>query len=166
MCGGARLPAIDDHDDRFWGRDGQDGRHRRADRFDVDDHADRRHADRVHAGRDREDREDDDGAEHDALADFDEFLRISAGLTGFDEGELRATGMAHEHHCTLLARRVRDEHALVHLWYVGAWPGEQPSSPRAYDRGLMWRTFQGAAPGTAAPGHGSWAEAPQYGGGR
>ncbi len=100
------------------------------------------------------------------LTDFADFLRFSAELTGFDESELRDTGMAHEHHRTLLAHRVRDEHALVHLWYVGAWPDEPPASPRAHDRGLMWRTFHGAAPGSTAPGHGSWAEAPQDGAGR
>ncbi|MFJ9950036.1 hypothetical protein [Kitasatospora sp. NPDC091207] len=131
------MPTIDDHED---GRDGRGGR--------------------------SDDLDDFDGADHDDLADFDAFLRVSAGLTGFDETELRDTGMAHEHHRTLLARRVRDEHALIHLWYVGAWPGEPPSSPRAYDRGLMWRTFQAAPPGAATPGHGSWAEAPQHGGGR
>ncbi len=100
------------------------------------------------------------------LADFDAFLRLSAELTGFDENELRDTGMADEHHRTLLAHRVRDEHALVHLWYVGSWPDEPPSSPLAHDRGLMWRTFHGAAPGSTAPGHGSWAEAPRDGAGR
>ncbi|MFB6890196.1 hypothetical protein ACFCX4_12865 [Kitasatospora sp. NPDC056327] len=100
------------------------------------------------------------------LLDFDAFLRASAGLTGFDEAELRATGVAHEHHRTLLAHRVRDEHALLHLWYVGSWPDEPPSSARAHDRGLMWRTFHGAAPGSTAPGHGSWAGAPYGGGGR
>ncbi|GAA1408628.1 hypothetical protein GCM10009639_58520 [Kitasatospora putterlickiae] len=100
------------------------------------------------------------------LADFGAFLRVSAELTGFDETELRDTGMADEHHRTLLAHRVRDEHALLHLWYVGAWPDEPPSSPRAHDRGLMWRTFHGAAPGSTAPGHGSWAEAPGTGGDR
>ncbi|MEV7927009.1 hypothetical protein [Kitasatospora sp. NPDC088779] len=97
----------------------------------------------------------------DDLADFDEFLRVCAELTGFDEPELRATGMAHEHHRTTLAHRVRDDHALVHLWYVGAWPGETPSSARAYDQGLAWRTFRADPPGAAAPGHGSWAEAPR-----
>ncbi|MFD7832284.1 hypothetical protein [Kitasatospora sp. NPDC059803] len=99
----------------------------------------------------------------DDLADFDEFLRVCAELTGFDEPELRATGMAHEHHRTALAHRVRDDHALVHLWYVGAWPGETPSSARAYDQGLAWRTFRADPPGAAAPGHGSWAEAPRGG---
>ncbi|MFB7469875.1 hypothetical protein [Kitasatospora sp. NPDC056184] len=131
------MPAIDDHD------------------HDHDHRSDR-------AGR--------DGVPTEAglrnLADFQAFLRISAELTGFDETELRDTGMAHEHHRTLLAHRVRDEHALLHLWYVGAWPDEPPSSPRAHDRGLMWRTFHGAAPGSAAPGHGSWAEAPRGGGER
>ncbi|MFJ9442235.1 hypothetical protein ACIRRH_10215 [Kitasatospora sp. NPDC101235] len=97
----------------------------------------------------------------DALADLDEFLRVCAELTGFDVPELRATGMADEHHRTTLAHRVRDEHALVHLWYVGAWPGEAPSSARAHDQGLVWRTFHATPPGAAAPGHGSWAEAPR-----
>ncbi|MFF7990697.1 hypothetical protein ACFZDG_13025 [Kitasatospora xanthocidica] len=104
-----------------------------------------------------------EAAEADELADLDEFLRVSAELTGFDVPELRATGMADEHHRTALAHRVRDEHALVHLWYVGAWPGEAPSSARAHDRGLVWRTFRAAPPGAAAPGHGSWAEAPRGG---
>ncbi|TYC68255.1 hypothetical protein EH183_40960 [Streptomyces sp. CB01881] len=77
---------------------------------------------------------------------------MSAELTGFDEAELCATGMAREHHRTLLGRRVRDEHALIHLWYLGAWPGEPPSSARAYDQGLTWRTFHGAAPAPPATG--------------
>ncbi|MFG2909051.1 hypothetical protein ACGF13_28785 [Kitasatospora sp. NPDC048286] len=97
----------------------------------------------------------------DALADLDEFLRVCAELTGFDVPELRSTGMADEHHRTTLAHQVRDEHALVHLWYVGAWPGEAPSSARAHDQGLVWRTFHAAPPGATAPGHGSWAAAPR-----
>ncbi|MFI8455555.1 hypothetical protein [Kitasatospora sp. NPDC085464] len=101
--------------------------------------------------------------EADELADPDEFLRVCAELTGFDVPELRATGMVDEHHRTVLAHRVRDEHALVHLWYVGAWPGEAPSSTRAHDQGLVWRTFRATPPGAAAPGHGSWAEAPPGG---
>ncbi|MFJ8623854.1 hypothetical protein ACIRD3_13545 [Kitasatospora sp. NPDC093550] len=104
-----------------------------------------------------------EGDEGDELADLDEFLRVCAELTGFDVPELRATGMADEHHRTALAHRVRDEHALVHLWYVGAWPGEAPSSARAHDGGLVWRTFRVAPPGSAAPGHGSWSEAPEGG---
>ncbi|MFD8704036.1 hypothetical protein ACFV1W_15675 [Kitasatospora sp. NPDC059648] len=115
-----------------------------------------------------DDRPDDphgawDFAEDDELADLDEFLRVCAELTGFDVPELRATGMAHEHHRTTLAHRVRDEHALVHLWYVGTWPGEPPSSARAHDQGLVWRTFRTAPPGTAAPGHGNRAETLQAG---
>ncbi|MFI9363220.1 hypothetical protein ACIG5E_19520 [Kitasatospora sp. NPDC053057] len=102
-------------------------------------------------------------AEDDELADLDEFLRVCAELTGFDVPELHATGMAHEHHHTTLAHPVRDEHALVHLWYVGAWPGEAPSSASAHDQGLVWRTFRASPPGSAAPGHGSWAEAPRTG---
>ncbi|WP_243436792.1 hypothetical protein [Streptomyces sp. FH025] len=101
--------------------------------------------------------------ETDELADLDEFLRVCAELTGFDVAELHATGMAREHHRTALAHPARDEHALVHLWYVGAWPGEAPSSARAHDQGLVWRTFHGSPPGSAAPGHGSWARAPRGG---
>ncbi|MEU9040695.1 MULTISPECIES: hypothetical protein [unclassified Kitasatospora] len=107
--------------------------------------------------------EADEADEADELADPEEFLRVCAELTGFDVPELRATGMAEEHHRTVLAHRVRDEHALVHLWYVGAWPGEAPSSARAHDQGLVWRTFRATPPGAAAPGHGSWAEAPRSG---
>ncbi|MFI6154691.1 hypothetical protein ACIBCA_18610 [Kitasatospora sp. NPDC051170] len=104
--------------------------------------------------------------ERDELADLDEFLRVSAELTGFDVPELRATGLAREHHRTTLAHPVRDEADLVHLWYVGAWPGEAPTSARAHDRGLAWRTFRADPPGSAAPGFGSWAEAPRAGEGR
>ncbi|MCX4404263.1 hypothetical protein OOK58_01690 [Streptomyces sp. NBC_01728] len=67
--------------------------------------------------------------------------------------------------------------AITHLWYVGTWPGlPHPLSPdngasapeagpyvvssRAYEQGLVWRAFGGNAPGTAAQGHGSWADAP------
>ncbi|WP_031072844.1 hypothetical protein [Streptomyces sp. NRRL WC-3742] len=101
--------------------------------------------------------------EHDELADLDEFLRVSAELTGFDVPELRATGLAREHHRTALAHPVRDDAALVHLWYVGAWPGEAPTSARAHDQGLAWRTFRADPPGSAAPGFGSWAEEPRAG---
>ncbi|MFJ9696991.1 hypothetical protein [Kitasatospora sp. NPDC101183] len=102
----------------------------------------------------------------DELADLDEFLRVSAELTGFDVAELRATGLAREHHRTALAHPVRDEAALVHLWYVGAWPGEAPTSARAHDGALAWRTFRSAPPGSAAPGFGSWARPPEGGEGR
>ncbi|MBV2155342.1 hypothetical protein [Kitasatospora sp. SUK 42] len=107
--------------------------------------------------------ESEEFVEADELAELDEFLRVCAELTGFDVAELRATGMAQEHHRTALAHPARDEHALVHLWYVGAWPGEAPTSARAHDQGLVWRTFHGSPPGTASPGHGSWALAPRGG---
>lgn len=66
--------------------------------------------------------------------------------------------------------------ALCHLWYLGVWPGlperglregnmtvRQPPyvvSDRAYAEGLVWRCLGGHAPGTGAPGHGSWARPP------
>ncbi|MDH6144503.1 MULTISPECIES: hypothetical protein [Kitasatospora] len=61
--------------------------------------------------------------------------------------------------------------AIAQLWYLGTWPGlggstapEQDAafvvSARAYAEGLVWRTFGGHAPSTAAPGHGSWSHPP------
>ncbi|WP_369185121.1 hypothetical protein [Streptomyces sp. Y1] len=102
-----------------------------------------------------------DLADYTDLADLDAFLRLSAELTGFDVPELRATGLAAEHHRTALAHPARDERALLHLWYVGSWPGEPPTSLRAHDQALVWRTFRADPPGATAPGHGSWAEAPR-----
>ncbi|MFI6850299.1 hypothetical protein OG535_01900 [Kitasatospora sp. NBC_00085] len=156
------MPA-NDHDDHHH----DNGHHDNGPDHGGRSHDGRSHDDRRHGGRnDRDDAYDahqdhldgdfaDYEADHDDLADFAAFLRISAELTGFDETELRATGMAHEHHRTVLARRARDEHGLIHLWYVGAWPGELPSSARAHDQGLMWRTFHGTPPGATAPGYGS-----------
>ncbi|PFG57312.1 hypothetical protein ATK36_0886 [Amycolatopsis sulphurea] len=88
----------------------------------------------------------------------DEFVRVSSRLTGFDPGELQATGMAEGYHDLVVAevaeRRYRrlvvtvleadgdppavdDPHlldlarAVTHLWYVGVWPG-LPQSAEAY----------------------------------
>ncbi|WP_344443235.1 hypothetical protein [Kitasatospora nipponensis] len=76
---------------------------------------------------------------------------LSAALTGFDEGELHATGMVEVYHATVLARLGEPELALLtalleegrdieealpprdprtaeaavaiaYLWYTGAWP--------------------------------------------
>ncbi len=66
--------------------------------------------------------------------------------------------------------------ALCLLWYAGEWPelsaaarsafgpavgpGATADPARAYERGLVWRTFGGQAPGTGRPGPGSWARPP------
>lgn len=67
--------------------------------------------------------------------------------------------------------------AVTHLWYLGVWPGlPEPTvtavgkadavnapfvaSGRAYAQGLVWKSYGGAPPGTAAPGFGSWARPP------
>ncbi|MER5640204.1 hypothetical protein ABT095_25070 [Kitasatospora sp. NPDC002227] len=56
--------------------------------------------------------------------------------------------------------------AVCGLWYLGHWPGTGDEPPaagaaEAYAAGLVWRTFGGRAPGTAAPGFGSWAHDPE-----
>ncbi|MCK2244423.1 MULTISPECIES: hypothetical protein [unclassified Crossiella] len=118
---------------------------------------------------------------------LDAFVAISVWLTGFTDGELRATGMAERYHATvrqhtdpahydrlvadLLAAHgdpaalgqgsVELARAITHLWYLGAWPGEAHTvSARAHAEGLVWKTFHGAPPGTTAPGFASWSRRP------
>ncbi|MFE9428575.1 hypothetical protein ACFYNO_37165 [Kitasatospora sp. NPDC006697] len=106
----------------------------------------------------------------------EEFLALSAVLTGFTAAELAATGMAGEYR-ELTVRRLGESglrellpgtagaeaaQAVAHLWYLGSWPpppGEAaaPVSARAYAQALVWRTFGGRPPATDAPGAGSWA---------
>ncbi len=66
--------------------------------------------------------------------------------------------------------------AVCELWYLGVWPGlpaeacralgltgeQAPVRPSAaaYGQGLLWRSLGSHAPGTHAPGFGSWAEPP------
>ncbi|MFJ1747116.1 hypothetical protein ACIOJD_12860 [Streptomyces sp. NPDC088116] len=66
--------------------------------------------------------------------------------------------------------------AVCHLWYLGVWPGlpehglpgqnmttrhsSYVVSERSYAEGLVWRCLNTHAPGTGAPGHGSWARPP------
>ncbi|MYS24007.1 hypothetical protein GA0115240_159034 [Streptomyces sp. DvalAA-14] len=93
--------------------------------------------------------------------------RLAASVTGAADG----TPRFEDDSARELAR------AITHLWYVGTWPGlPHPPSPDngapapqagpyvvsslAYEQGLVWRAFGGNAPGTAAQGHGSWADAP------
>ncbi|WP_329500144.1 hypothetical protein [Kitasatospora herbaricolor] len=135
------------------------------------------------------------------MAGTEEFLFLSAELTGFGAGQLAATGLADTYRSLVLERagpdrldRLRaavaagagrppafpDEsvrelaRAVVHLWYLGTWPGlapvDEPAartadgpfvvSSRAYAEGLVWRTFGTRAPGTVAHEHGSWSLPP------
>ncbi len=66
--------------------------------------------------------------------------------------------------------------AVCGLWYLGVWPGlpapacrslgltqsQEPFRPSAsaYAEGLLWRALGSHAPGTQAPGFGSWADPP------
>lgn len=113
------------------------------------------------------------------------FVDVSVSLTGFEPGELRATGLVEQHYATVVGRLGDDEYqrfaagllaaggdplpdgllpvarAITHLWYLGVWPdADQAVSPRAYAESLVWKTFHGFAPGTWAPGFGSWSRPP------
>ncbi|MFC4506025.1 MULTISPECIES: hypothetical protein [Streptomyces] len=119
---------------------------------------------------------------------MEEFLVLSSHLTGFSPDELREDGLASELLAVVLeqvgaetyrrlaaAPDARDEElvslaeALIHLWYTGSWPGLAGSggpfvvSPQAYAGALVWRAIGGRAPGTSAPGFGSWAEPAEVG---
>ncbi|WP_441251407.1 hypothetical protein [Kitasatospora sp. McL0602] len=112
-----------------------------------------------------------------------EFIDASVELTGFDAGELRATGMADRYHAAALehlgaallrlltapaetggeadGEALETARAVTHLWYTGSWPGAATHlSAETYAQGLVWRAFDGTAPGIAPQGHGSWAEEP------
>ncbi|MFJ8251787.1 hypothetical protein [Streptomyces sp. NPDC094466] len=113
----------------------------------------------------------------------EEFLGLSSRLTGFGVEELREDDLAPELLAVVLERvgaetyrrlaaapDARDEElvavaeALIRLWYTGSWQGPTGGggpflvSPRAYAGALVWRAIGGHAPGTSAPGFGSWAE--------
>lgn len=113
----------------------------------------------------------------------EEFLGLSSRLTGFDIEELREDDLAPELLAVVLeqvgtetyrrlavAPDARDEElvavaeTLIRLWYTGSWQGPAGGggpflvSPRAYAGALVWRAIDGHAPGTSAPGFGSWAE--------
>ncbi|KIF05502.1 hypothetical protein PL81_12855 [Streptomyces sp. RSD-27] len=111
-------------------------------------------------------------------------MALSQRLTGFDAAELEATGLAEAYravvaeqlgparYARLLAgagpsdggadHDVAAARAVTLLWYTGGWPGPPPFvvSPRAYAEGLVWKAAGVAAPGTRAPGYGSWAAEP------
>jgi hypothetical protein len=125
------------------------------------------------------------------LTDVDRFLDVSARLTGFTRDELRTTRLVEQYHVVLLEEigsarfdafaaavatagdqvTLHDPEALAlarrltQLWYTGVWcPDGAPPfvvSRRAYAEGLVWKTFNGSPPGTAAPGFGSWSSAPR-----
>ncbi|WP_369148384.1 hypothetical protein [Streptomyces sp. R44] len=106
------------------------------------------------------------------------FTALSARLTGFDAGDLAATGLVEayravaaerlgaDRYAQLLreppdARDVREAaRAVTYLWYTGSWPGPSPTlvSPRGYAEGLVWKAAGLTAPATAPGGYGSWAE--------
>ena len=90
---------------------------------------------------------------------MDAFVEMSAELTGFTAEELRSTGLV-EQYAELAAGASAAE--LIQLWYTGVWRGEVPSA-RAYAEGLAWKAVGVAAPGTAAPGFGSWERRPPRG---
>ncbi|MET9607854.1 hypothetical protein ABZZ17_22755 [Streptomyces sp. NPDC006512] len=122
--------------------------------------------------------------------EIEEFLVLSSGLTGFSPDELREDGLASVLLAVVLDRLGPDGYrrlvrapdardaeveaaaeAVIRLWYTGSWPGSADGggpfvvSPRAYAGALVWRAVGGRAPGTSAPGFGSWAE-PAGAGGR
>lgn len=121
--------------------------------------------------------------------EVEEFLGLSSRLTGFDVDELREDDLAPELLAVMLeqvgaetyrrlaaAPDARDEElvavaeALIRLWYTGSWQGPARGSeaflvsPRAYAGALVWRAIGGRAPGTSAPGFGSWAESAEAAG--
>ncbi|MFE2286252.1 hypothetical protein ACFXDJ_19050 [Streptomyces sp. NPDC059443] len=114
--------------------------------------------------------------------EVEEFLALSSHLTGFGPDELREGGLASELLAVVLdqigtetyrrlaaAPDAPDEElvaaaeALTLLWYTGNRPGPAGGggpfvvSPRTYAGALVWRAIGGHAPGTSAPGFGSWA---------
>ncbi|MFF8375924.1 hypothetical protein ACF07V_07345 [Streptomyces sp. NPDC015661] len=105
------------------------------------------------------------------------FAALSARLTGFDAGDLAATGLVEVYRAVaaeqLGADRyesllrdppapgdVRAARAVTYLWYTGSWPGPPPTlvSPRAYAEALVWKAAGLGAPAAAPGGYGSWAE--------
>ncbi|MFD8985770.1 hypothetical protein [Streptomyces sp. NPDC059564] len=121
--------------------------------------------------------------------EIEEFLGLSSRLTGFGPDELREGAPAAELLAVLLEqvgahtyRRLVAEpdapdagiraaaEVLIHLWYTGsrsASPGGgEPFvvSPRAHAGALVWRAVGVPAPGTSAPGFGSWSRPTHVGG--
>ncbi|MGW6916379.1 hypothetical protein ACWGB8_21520 [Kitasatospora sp. NPDC054939] len=103
--------------------------------------------------------------------DLTAFLGTSAALTGVDEHELRATGLAEEH-CRRAAERLGTvtpapgtdaARELTYLWYAGTWPDGSGAGAHGYRAGLMWRTLDTDPPDTTVPGHSPWPRPPRPG---
>ncbi|WP_439659266.1 hypothetical protein ACSHWB_43945 [Lentzea sp. HUAS TT2] len=90
---------------------------------------------------------------------MDAFVELSAELTGFSVEELRSTGLVETYRA--LAQDA-SEAEIIQLWYTGEWRGVIPDE-RAYAEGLAWKAVGVAAPGTLAPGFGSWEQRPRSG---
>ncbi|MER5811007.1 hypothetical protein ABT143_22925 [Streptomyces sp. NPDC002033] len=115
--------------------------------------------------------------------EIEEFLALSSRLTGFGPGELREGAPPAELLAVLLEevgagawRRLAAEpdapdpelraaaETLIRLWYTGSLPersgrggpASSPVSARAHAGALVWRAVGVPAPGTSAPGFGSW----------
>lgn len=87
---------------------------------------------------------------------MDAFVELSAELTGFSAEELRSTGLVEQYRALAQGAPEAD---IIELWYTGVWRGVVPSA-RAYAEGLAWKAVGVAAPGTHAPGFGSWERRP------
>ncbi|MER5204240.1 hypothetical protein [Streptomyces sp. NPDC002825] len=106
------------------------------------------------------------------------FAALSARLTGFDAGDLAATGLVEVYRSVAAERLGADRYErllreppdpedlrsaardVTYLWYTGSWPGPRPAlvSPRAYAEALVWKAAGLTAPAAAPGGYGSWAE--------
>lgn len=106
---------------------------------------------------------------------LDDFLSLSATLTGFERSTLLATGLL-DTYFQVVQQQLGDEglHSLLHsadtteseatpklirLWYTGLWE-DTLVHPEAYREGLFWRAAGANPPGSRPPGYGTWALEP------
>lgn len=106
---------------------------------------------------------------------LDDFLSLSASLTGFERSTLLATGLLDTYyhfvrqqlgevglHSLLSREGTTDSTAsqrLIRLWYTGLWE-DTLVHPEAYREGLFWRAVGANPPGSRPPGYGTWALEP------
>jgi uncharacterized protein YjbI with pentapeptide repeats len=106
---------------------------------------------------------------------LDDFLSLSASLTGFERSNLLATGLLETYlqfvqqqlgegglHSLLSSAGTIDAAAsqkLIRLWYTGLWE-DTLVHPEAYREGLFWRAVGANPPGSRPPGYGTWALEP------
>lgn len=131
--------------------------------------------------RHRDQTQETDRPDRDQAGERD-FLALSAELTGFTAEELYATGLVTEYRDLVAREAGPDDYArlvggephtvpelvraMTRLWYTGSWPGLRGGagpylvSARAYAEALVWRAAGTPAPGTTAPGFGSWSAPP------